>query len=261
MNLMDIKQAIAIGEKGVLSIVGAGGKTSFMYSLAHELASAGKKVLTTTTTKIFIPTHEESSVTIVEKSAEKILEKVRPLIGNVNHLTLGTEHLPSSDKLVGVPPGVLNIILEENLFDYILIEADGAARRSLKACSIHEPVVPECTDCIISLAGLDGIGKPLEEKWVFRSNLFSNVTNLPLNEKITATSVAEILIHDMLSITSAKKDVLKIVFLNKADNRELREAGNKVAAVLEEKGQGIFHRLIIGELKEVPVIHQCRVLN
>ena len=155
----------------------------------------------------------------------------------------------------------MNIILEENLFDYIVIEADGAARRSLKACSIHEPVVPECTDCIISLAGLDGIGKPLEEKWVFRSNLFSNVTNLPLNEKITATSVAEILIHDMLSITSAKKDVLKIVFLNKADNRELREAGNKVAAVLEEKGQGIFHRLIIGELKEVPVIHQCRVLN
>lgn len=244
---MDIKQAIAIGEKGVLSIVGAGGKTSFMYSLAHELASGGKKVLTTTTTKIFMPTHEESSVTIVEKSAERILEKVRPLIENINHLTLGTEHLPSSDKLVGVPPGVLNIILEENLFDYIVIEADGAARRSLKACSIHEPVVPECTDCIVSLAGLDGIGKPLEEKWVFRSNLFSNVTNLPLNEKITATS--------------AKKDVLKIVFLNKADNRELREVGNKVAAVLEEKGQGIFHRLIIGELKEVPVIHQCRVLN
>jgi len=55
---MHITDALSLRDKAVGSIVGAGVKTSLMYSLAHELASAGNKVLTTTTAKIFMPTHE-----------------------------------------------------------------------------------------------------------------------------------------------------------------------------------------------------------
>ncbi len=52
-SLIDI---LKLKSQGVISIIGAGGKTSLMFSLAKELSKSGKKVLTTTTTKIFMPT-------------------------------------------------------------------------------------------------------------------------------------------------------------------------------------------------------------
>lgn len=254
---MDIKKALSIGDKGVVSIVGAGGKTSLMYSLAAELSSTGKKVLTTTTTKIFMPTNEESPVTIISKTTGEIIEKARSYIGDCSHITLGADFLPLQGKLRGLHPEILESILESDLFDYILIEADGAARKSLKACAGNEPVVPEFTEFIISLAGVDVVGKPLKEEWVFRSDIFSKVTGLTRMQRITESSIAEILIHDMNSIMTTKTNPHRIAFLNKADNSELMKVGNKIIDIIQKKGKGIFHKAIVGKLKEETVIHRC----
>ena len=258
---MSIKQALSLGDKGVVSIVGAGGKTTLMYSLADELVSAGKRVLTTTTTKIFKPTPEECPVTIISKRSDEIIEKALFLIQDCPHLALGAEYEPLSGKLTGVSPEVLADILEANLFDYIIIEADGAARKSLKACASNEPVVPEFTDFLVSVAGLDVVGKPLDEQWVFRAEIFSNITRLPLAHRITGAAIAEMLIHDMASIKVLKPDVIKIAFLNKADNIHLQKAGNEIAALIGERGRDRFHRVIVAELKDVPVIHKFSVFS
>lgn len=258
---MDIKQALSLGNKGVVSIVGAGGKTTLMYTLANQLVSAGKRVLTTTTTKIFKPTPEECPLTILSKRSDEIIEKAHLLMQDNPHITLGAEYEPLSGKLIGVYPDVLADIQESDLFDYIIIEADGAARKSLKACSFNEPVVPEFTDCLVSMAGLDVVGKPLAEQWVFRSNIFSNVTKRPLASKITESDIAEMLLHDIASITAIKPDVIKIAFLNKADNLHLQNVGNKIAALIEERGRGRFHRVIVGCLTDVPAIYTCSVLS
>jgi probable selenium-dependent hydroxylase accessory protein YqeC len=232
-----------------------------MYSLADQLVSAGKRVLTTTTTKIFKPTPEECPLTILSKRSDEIIEKARLLMLDCPHITLGAEYEPLSGKLIGVYPDILADIQESNLFDYIIIEADGAARKSLKACTFNEPVVPEFTDCLVSMAGLDVVGKPLDEQWVFRSNIFSNVTKRPLTSKITESDIAEMLIHDIASIKVTKPDVIKIAFLNKADNSHSQKAGNEIAALIEERARGRFHRVIVAGLKGVPVIHKCRVLS
>jgi len=258
---MHITEALSLGDKAVVSIVGAGGKTSLMYSLAHELASAGNKVLTTTTTKIFMPTHEECTVTIVSKTIGEVIEKAHSLIRNCPHLTVATEYLPEQGKLNGLHPDFLKQILSSDIFDYIIVEADGAAQKPLKACGPHEPVVPEFSDRIVSLVGLDAVGKPLVEQWVFRSRQFSNIAGLPLEHRITEASIAETLIHDMKAVTAINENTLKIAFLNKADNDNLLSAGERVADILEEKGRDIFHRIVIGELREEPLIHRCRVLN
>ena len=258
---MNIKQALSLGDKGVVSIVGAGGKTTLMYALAKELVSAGKRVLTTTTTKIFKPTPEECPVTILSKRSEEIITKVLLHIRDCPHLTLGAEYEPLGGKLTGVYPEVLADIREANLFDYMIIEADGAARKALKACSSNEPVVPEFTDVLVSMAGLDVVGKPLDEQWVFRAEIFSNITKLPLAQKITGAEIAEILIHDMASIKTVKPDVIKIAFLNKADNIHLKETGNEIAALIGQGDRNHFHRVIVGELKGVPAIHKCSVFR
>ena len=50
-----LKQAFNISPKEVISLVGAGGKTTLMFALARELASDKGCVITTTTTKILEP--------------------------------------------------------------------------------------------------------------------------------------------------------------------------------------------------------------
>ena len=254
---MNFVRALSLGEKEVISIVGAGGKTSLMYALAHELAASNRKVLTTTTTKIFMPTHEESPVTIVTKVPEYFIDKARSALKDYFHLTVGAEYLPLHGKLLGVHPDFLKHIRQSSLFDYILIEADGAARKSLKACASHEPIVPFFTNRLVSLIGLDVVGKPLDEQWVFRSTIFSKITNLPLNQKVTEEAVANITIHNAVKIAPANKDMQRIVFLNKADNNQLFKTGERIAAILRTKGADIFHRVVIGTLGKEPTILYC----
>lgn len=258
---MDIKAALSLGESGVISLVGAGGKTSFMYALARELVAIHKRVLTTTTTKIFMPTVEESAATIVSGDPKKIVRKAESLLQDQLHLTVGCDCIPDQGKLKGLEPTDLAYIRQSNLFDFILIEADGAARRSLKACAPHEPVVPGFSNRIVSFVGLDVVGRPLTEDWVFRSDLFSRITGLPLAHPVAEPSIVAALLHDISSITSVDKETLKIAFLNKADDHKARVAGDRVASLLEERGKGLFHRVIIGKLKAEPAIHKCVTLK
>ncbi len=258
---MNIQDALSIGDKGVISLVGAGGKTSLMYSLARELVSSGKRVLTTTTTKIFVPSREESPVTIVSKVAEEIVAKAKTLLNKYPHLTVGSEYLLNRHKLNGLKVPVIEYILQSDLFDFIIIEADGAAGRSLKACAPHEPVVPLFSDCVVALMGLDVMAKPLTEEWVFRSSIFSRITGLELMQSVSESAIASAILHDMSSIPCSGQECVKIAFLNKADNLKALSAGRKIAELLEKKGKTIFHRIVIGELKPKPFIHQCKIMQ
>jgi probable selenium-dependent hydroxylase accessory protein YqeC len=258
---MNLQEALSLGDKGVISLVGAGGKSSLMYSLARELVAAGKRVLTTSTTKIFMPSPAESPVTIISKIPEEIIEKAEILLGENSHLTVGSEHLQSDDKLNGLEPFVIEHILKSDLFDFIIIEADGADRKSLKACAPHEPVVPLFSDYIVALVGLDVVAKPLAEEWVFRPTIFSRITGLKLTESVTESAIASLMLHDMSSITVAGQRSTKIAFLNKADNLKALKAGEQIAAFLQKRGRGIFHRVVIGELRAEPVIQQCRIVQ
>ncbi len=62
-------------------------------------------------------------------------------------------------------------------------------------------------------------------------------------------------------LRSIKPDVIKIAFLNKADNIHLQKAGNEIAALIGERDRNHFHRVIVAELKGVPVIHKCSVFS
>ncbi len=258
---MNLQEALCLGDRGVVSLVGAGGKSSLMYSLARELVAAGKRVLTTTTTKIFMPSSVESPVTILSKIPEEIIEKAEILLGENSHLTVGSEYLQIHDKLNGLEPSVIEYIRHANLFDFIIIEADGADRKSLKACASHEPVVPLFSDYIVALVGLDVVAKPLAEEWVFRPTIFSRITGLKLMQSVTESAIASLMLHDMSSIIATGPRSKKIAFLNKADNLKALKAGERIAAFLQKRGRGIFHRIVIGELRAEPVIKQCRIVQ
>ncbi|MGL6173173.1 MAG: selenium cofactor biosynthesis protein YqeC, partial [Cellulosilyticaceae bacterium] len=50
--------------EGIIAFVGGGGKTTTIYTLARELSDQGKKVIVTTTTKMYIPRETEVQATV-----------------------------------------------------------------------------------------------------------------------------------------------------------------------------------------------------
>lgn len=73
----------------VVSVVGGGGKTSAMFTLARELSEMGRKVLVTTTTAIMMPEREQYDVFLslsnegdIDKLFESEAGTVTVLVGN-----------------------------------------------------------------------------------------------------------------------------------------------------------------------------------
>ena len=241
--------------EGVASLVGAGGKTALMFRLAKELSENGESVLTTTTTKIFMPTGEQSAHIVVSADPEEALGKAGELMKSSYHITVGREHLVPENKLVGFGPDAIGKFWESGLFRWILVEADGAAQRPLKAPADHEPVIPECSTHVVAVVGLDAVGEPLTDRWVFRPDIYSQMSGLPLNSPITERSVAVVILDHNGMIKGCPSAAKRCVFLNKADDESAFAAGRRIASILREESKGSLERILIGSVrKEPPVV-------
>ncbi|MCF8068981.1 MAG: putative selenium-dependent hydroxylase accessory protein YqeC [Desulfobacterales bacterium] len=230
---------------GVISIVGSGGKTTLMYRLAHELSEAGNTVLTTTTTKIFLPTHEQSQDIIISYDVDDVIRQTRIMLHKTSHITAANDFDPGKNKLIGFDSGTVDKLWQSGLFQWIIVEADGSAQKPLKAPADHEPVIPDPTTHLIAVAGLDGVGMPLEEKWVFRPHLFTALTGLQQGETVTPESISTVMLHEKGVMKGCPGRAKKIVLLNKADCQDGLEKGKQVVTVLKaQKGIELSHILI-----------------
>lgn len=146
---MALSKLLAI-HPGVTAVIGGGGKTTLLRRLGEELAAEGKRVLLCTTTKIL----PFSGLPCARTRAE--LEQLRR-----EHMVLcaGTP-VPETEKLT-TPEVPMEILAQ--WFDYVLVEADGAAHRPLKAHAPHEPVIPTEADQVICVVGASGFGQPIAQ--------------------------------------------------------------------------------------------------
>ena len=85
---MRLKRALGMERGEVVSLVGAGGKTTTMFRLADELASDGWKVITTTTTMIW--REKRCDPTMMESDAGRLLEKVSPALTEQSRITVAS---------------------------------------------------------------------------------------------------------------------------------------------------------------------------
>lgn len=242
-----------------MSIVGAGGKTSLMFHLARQLASSGKRVLTTTTTKIFIPSAEQSDTLLIDPDPQVILRQARAHQAAGMHISAAAAYLPQTGKLQGFPPEVIHTFEDSGLFDWVVVEADGAARKALKAPAVHEPVIPENTSIVVALAGLEVLGRLLGEEMVFRSELAGELMQVSPGETITVPALARLLAHPSGAFKGAPAQARRFIFLNKADTPELEEKGTAVALHLNGSFPSVALAVMIGQLLEGIDVHRVCV--
>ncbi len=263
MQTHPLTETLLMEKKGVISLIGGGGKTTLMFRLANELKAEGLKVLTTTTTKIAMPSPDQSSQFITSIYADEIIEAARISLKTHHHITAVKEigaastHCSGLKKCFGLHPEIVDKIWESGLFDWIIVEADGAKQKPLKACAPHEPVIPKTSTQGILLAGLDALGCPLDDNSIFRSALVSRITGVAEGDVVTESCMAELLSHEIDRIQARTSLKNMLVFLNKADHPELEKLGCNVAALMMVHPAQALKRIVVGVLNSADAVrHQ-----
>jgi probable selenium-dependent hydroxylase accessory protein YqeC len=252
--MASLKEGLMLEDGGVISLVGGGGKTSLMFKLAQELSTAGNTVLTTTTTKIFRPSRDQTGCVLLSDSVTNTLNRAAQLLKKHLHLTAAGGQLPDSGKLYGFHPEVIGELWKAGLFQWIIVEADGAAGKPLKAPAAHEPVVPACTNRLVGIVGMKGVGQPLTDQLVFRYEYFAQVTGLSFGSDVTETAIADLLVHDDGLYKGFCPKVIRIAFLNQADMRDKLSAGQRIARILVKRKKTGLTRLVIGQIRFDPPV-------
>ena len=254
----NLLRAFEIGQGAMISLVGGGGKTTLMYALAQQVSRGGAEVITTTTTKIFPPRKEDSPYLLVT-SGDRVNEKeIADLLRIYRHITIVFEVL-ASGKLRGISPEFAMALTSISPRPSIIIEADGSAQRPLKAPMEGEPVIPEASTLVIVIAGLDGYGRPLDEKTVFSVQRFSEITGISPGQPIKAEAIADIITHPQGLTKGVLQDARIVVFLNKVDVEGGLKAGERVAQEIFKRKDNRIDRVILGSLRDRPPY--LRMLN
>jgi molybdenum cofactor cytidylyltransferase len=243
-ELFGLVHNLPLPQKGIIALYGAGGKTTLLVRLARELAGQGKKVLLTTTTKIFYPA---GIPVVIASDSGAAGAALREAFKHNNLVAFGNSLLPAN-KIAGIEPARVKEFLDPGLASYILLEADGAACKPVKGYASFEPVLPLEADLIVPLQGLDALGLSLVEKNIHRAELFALATGAPLGEPLTPYHFSRSLLQMIIRGRTQSPRARIVPLINKIDL--LKERGLLRTLAAGPASSSLVDRLLFTALQE-----------
>jgi probable selenium-dependent hydroxylase accessory protein YqeC len=213
---------LGLQERDLVAFVGAGGKTSLLLALGRELAARDARLVMTTTTKMGpdqVPAWSELCRTPEEVTAA--LDRRRPafLVGSVT---------PS--KITGVASELVNRVFDDAAAAFVLVEADGARRRLLKAPAPHEPVIPASATLVVVVANTAAVGRPIHEV-AHRPERVSSLLGVTGDHVLRPVDVATVLSAPTGGLFGVPERARVVVALTTAGGRD--DASAEVSSRLE----------------------------
>jgi len=252
---MRLQESLALNRGDIISFVGAGGKTTAIYRLAHELVNLGWHVVTTTTTMIRPPTSAQSEETILEEDSTLLLKKVERALKRNYHVTVAAKKKQDEKgKLVGLQPELISKLATLSSIDAVIVEADGARGRSLKAPAPYEPPVPPATTILVPMMAVDALDQPLDEKIAHRPELVAQLTGASLGSLVTPEVVAQVLAHPEGGLKNAPPSARAIPIINKVDLSTLAPAQEVAKHLISANS---IDRVLLGAVAEPEPILEC----
>jgi len=250
-------EILDIGKGSFVSVIGAGGKSTLLQRLANECVSIGLKVLTSSTTNMQPPPPEETDEFIVRQPGEDILERLKRSLKNHQHVTAAGASVPSAepsgsenrrDKIKGFEPEELDAIHEQGPQDILLIQADGARRRSFKTPAAHEPRIPSRTTHCILAVGLDVLGAPLDNKKVHRHEITAALAEQEIGSEVTIETILKVSQHPNGYLPHLPPNARRILYLSKADTSKRIESARAIQAGIDpENYELVFWANLVGD--------------
>ncbi len=235
-----------------VAFVGAGGKSTALARLAAELPPEIPALLTTTT-RLAAEQRTIAAVHRVLASPASPAEIADELLRAGSLLVTGPL---SEDGRKWTAPGPEQMaelhIAAKQAGAALLIEADGARNRSLKAPAVYEPVIPSFVDLVAPMVGLDVLGQRLDEIYVHRPEIVAAVLAVEAGVELEPEHLIGVLTHPL----GALKDVPPLarvrLILNKADGVNREQIAEKIAEQVLEEGR--IQSVVIATLASDPAV-------
>jgi molybdenum cofactor cytidylyltransferase len=205
--------ALRLESGAVVSFVGAGGKTTAMFRLAAELAQAGRRVVITTTTRIFETQARRAPSVLAVNQLGHLTERL-DRYGQCCVIGIGDRQ----GKTGGVSCEAVAGLQARPDVDIVLVEADGSRLLPLKAPAGHEPVIPSVTTHLIPVAGLDVINQPLDSEHVHRAEFVAALCGASLGNPVTPGMVVKVLAHPNGGAKLRPAHARLVPMINKAES-------------------------------------------
>lgn len=227
-------------EQGVTCVVGAGGKKTTLYHLANTLPDA---IVTAT---VRIP--------IFDSHVEQVLVTDEPIsrVTAVTERPLGVVPDQEGNRYRGYDPDVITE-LAAAVDDAILVKADGARTRWLKAPNDSEPQIPRGADTVIPIVSAKIVGEQLAEEHVHRPERVAAITHLSRGDEITARAVATVLTSEAGGLKAIPPDATVIPLVNMVDTPGLVETGHDIAEMIMDSSA--VSRVVLSQMiADEPVV-------
>ncbi|MDX1662937.1 MAG: selenium cofactor biosynthesis protein YqeC [Candidatus Promineifilaceae bacterium] len=212
----------------LVALVGGGGKSTLLFALGRAMAAAGQRVILTSTTRLaseqvaWAPAHCVVGGVESDECLQRALDRHRwcVLIGE-----LGEE------KALGVAKDLPGRLLARPDVDLVLVEADGARRRPVKAPAEHEPAIPAGTTLLVVVAGVDALGQPIRTVAHRPERAAALLDKVP-EETLTTVDLARLLAHPQGGLKGKPPEARAVVVLNRvsAAAREAAVAAGPMTA-------------------------------
>ena len=206
---MQIAPLLKLG-RGVTALIGGGGKTTLLLTLARELSARGR-VIVAASAKMYPP---PDIPTLTDGDGAQIcgaLEKERIVC-------VGT---PCAEGKLTAP--TLPFASLASLADYVLVEADGSRGLPLKAHAPHEPVIPPEAQRVVLVVGADGFDRPIAEA-CHRSERFALLANADESSPAAPELIARVIRAEGLGDR---------IFINKVESAERYAAAEKLSKLVD----------------------------
>ena len=231
----------------VISIVGAGGKTSALLRLGRELSEMKRTTILTTSTHL--GTDQLRGHPVICSESDRPLRSPQEVLTAANDLINRARVIFVVSRVIGQTVNGLERSTIDHLaghYDVVAVEADGARGRSLKAPAPEEPVWPLSTQLALAVVGIDALGKPLDESIAHRPQRIAELTGQRIGQAINHQTIVTCLVHPKGIFQGVPEAAARAVLINKVTSETLGEA-RSIARLLHSIQP--TSRVIIGNVR------------
>ena len=249
---MKLHEAFSVTRGDVIAFIGAGGKTSTLVSLGHELADIGWRVLATTTTDL--PEYQLGLMPramLPDAGSDAISQALSEdrFVFLYDRIVAG--------RIYGPSPEWIAHLLDTVDSDVILVEADQSKGLPLKAAYQNEPFIPSETSLVVPVVSLSVLGQPLDEEHVYNVESIIERYGFNRGNRIKSPWIAQVIRDEELGLRNIPSAPRVIAFLNQTPLEGYGRARARLIARLALR-QSRLHGVAIGASRATDPVYEIR---
>lgn len=199
----------------LVSIVGAGGKTSLMYRMGRDLSRNGVPTVLTTTTRIMYPDPNQVTRVILGDETDSTITRVSSSLRQERLVLAGCRR--DESKIIGYSSGFVERLHSGDLKRTLVAECDGAMGKSLKVPRNGEPPLARTTGLYVVVMGADCLGKRVSSGLVFNPERVASVAGVKGDSVVDEEVAAATVVSEKSYMRHKPQKARLCVFINKVD--------------------------------------------